>query len=118
MVRDGVRLYWYSSNPQIVSVTQTGIIRALAVGSATVFVVPQARPFPTAATRVTVAERNASPPSTPALPEPEPPIAPVPPPDSRAELPRVMPTAAVPAPTGRTISVAAGGDLQGAAPAG
>ena len=116
MARRDVRQYWYTTTPEHANVTHNGWVRALAVGTTTVIMVPQAQPYPTAFTRLTVVPRVES-----AAPPVAPPVAPPPPPppatsagSTAAELPRDTVDVSMPTPSGRTLFVAAGGNLQAA----
>ena len=119
MITSSIRQYWYSSLPSIVSVRQDGWVKALAVGAASVVMVPQKQPFPTAFTNVVVVARPAGAPPElqPVVPAP-PPVAPAPPPAAGTGVAPMMPQALVdvsmPTATGRTIAVPSGGDLQAA----
>jgi len=116
MVRREIRQYWYTTTPELATVSQSGWVRALAVGTTTVIMVPQAQPHPTAFTRLTVVPRTASSAAPPAGAAPGTP-APTPPPPisasgSPAELPREQVDVTMPVQTGRTLFVPRGGNLQ------
>jgi hypothetical protein len=116
-VASGAQLYWGSTAAGIVAVTPTGAVRAVAPGTARVVVVPQTPDYPTASlTVVVVASRAASLPAsvTPLPAEPTTVTAPSAGTIAQAELPRSYVNTQLPTPTGRTIAVNAGGNLQAA----
>ena len=115
MIRRDVRQYWYTTTPELATVTQSGWVKALTVGTTTVIMVPQQNPHPTAFTRLTVVEPRATM-AAPAPPPTSPPPSSPPPVGTGAapELPRATVDVTMPAQTGRTIAVAAGGNLQAA----
>jgi len=99
----GRTVTWSSSNNSIASVSSTGVVTGVAGGSASISATVDGK---TGQANITVTIPTTSTPSTPA---PTGTLATLP------ELPRLVVDArAVPAPTGQSIRVAAGGDLQAA----
>jgi hypothetical protein len=84
---------WSSSNTAVATVSASGLVAAVGAGQANIVATVSGK---TGSASVSVTTSVSSSPVTP------------------AELPRSVPSATAPAPTGRTIRVAAGGDLQAA----
>ena len=81
---DTAGLVWYSDAPQVASVTQEGVVTALAVGTAFIGYHIQGQPTPYGGCTVTVAAGSTEQPDAPE--DPETPDAPVPPASSAAQL--------------------------------
>ena len=108
---------WTSSAPAIATVSQTGLVTAVAAGSTTI---RAANSLGSESATILVLATAAPAPVEPTAPATAPVVdtatatSPAPSPGSTAELPRLTVDTRLPAVTGRSIAVAAGGNLQAA----